>query len=172
MKKWRCHPFFTMDKDLQKDKNHTNDQRIAKRCHTARSLIAHALIKGVNLKCCEARKILLISTKVLRICGGDLLFKFWEIRSTLSLLDDPQKAAKMTERGDQNRFDKKANNKNAYNPEQAAADYKSRMLGHEVWRAQRRQSGPDWPCCECGQVFRLQGMEWTEWKALDPQNHV
>ena len=79
-----------------KDKNETNDHDIAKRYHAARSLIADALILGASLQGCEARKILLISENVLRICGSQLLFKFWELRTTCSVLDlhltdrDPQ----------------------------------------------------------------------------------
>ena len=55
------------------------------------------------------------------------------------------------------RFNKETNNKNTYNPQQAATEYKNRMLDHEVWRAERRQSGPDWPCCDCGLSFPLAG---------------
>ena len=43
------------------------------------------------------------------------------------------------------RFNKKTQDRTVYSPEEAAEEYKRRMLKHEVWKAQRRQFGPDWP---------------------------
>ena len=74
-----------------KDKDQTS-----RRYQAARSLIADALILGASLQGCQARRILLISQNALNICGSQLLFKFWELRYTCSLIDlrledsDPQ----------------------------------------------------------------------------------
>ena len=45
----------------------------------------------------------------------------------------------------------------AYGAAEATAEYKERMAACNVWRAQRKQSGPDWPCGFCGLSFPAEG---------------
>ena len=37
-----------------------------------------------------------------------------------------------------------------YGATEAIAEYKQRVVAHEAWRAQRKQSGADWRCGDCG----------------------
>ena len=71
-----------------KGKKQTTDVDIANQYHEARKQIADALILGASLQgSSSARKILLVSETALRLCGSQLLFKFWEIRHIRSLLN-------------------------------------------------------------------------------------
>ena len=45
----------------------------------------------------------------------------------------------------------------AYGAAEATAEYKQRMAACEVWRAQRKQCGPGWPCGHCGLSFPAEG---------------
>ena len=45
----------------------------------------------------------------------------------------------------------------AYGAAEATVEYKQRMAACEVWRAQRKQCGPDWPCGHCGLSFPAEG---------------
>ena len=70
-----------------KGKKQTTDDDIANQYHEARKQIADALILGASLQGSSARRILLVSETALRLCGSQLLFRFWEIRHIRSLLN-------------------------------------------------------------------------------------
>ena len=70
-----------------KGKKQATDDDIANQYHEARKQIADALILGASLQGSSARRILLVSETALRLCGSQILSKFWEIRYIRSLLN-------------------------------------------------------------------------------------
>ena len=56
------------------------DEKAAERhYHKMRGHIADALTLGESLKRCQGKKVLMVSPSVRRICGANLLSRYWEV---------------------------------------------------------------------------------------------